>query len=99
MCYVVPLMAGAVSTVVWKKNKTVQMWWLALMFYGSSLFGVIDHLWNGELFFVSKVWLKDLALGFVITAAILLAWKVILVVSEKNISLNAYMKSAHPEKI
>lgn len=44
------------------------------MFYGGAIFGVIDHLWNGELFLVSENWVKDLLLGVVIAAAILAGW-------------------------
>ena len=93
MCYVVPLVAGAVFTVVWRKNKTIHMWWLVLMFYGAGLFGFIDHLWNGELFVISENWIKDIALGFVISLAILAAWKIILVLSEKRALVNACIKA------
>ena len=93
MCYVIPLAAGAASTIAWRNNRTVQMWWLVLMFYGAGLFGFIDHLWNGELFIISENWVKDLSLGFAISLAVFLAWKTILAVSEKNVSLKAYIKA------
>lgn len=98
MCYTVPLVAGITTTLMWKKDKSVQMWWLNLMFYGGGLFGVIDHLWNGELFLISKDWVKDLALGVVITAVIFLAWKIILALAKKNFSLNAYVVAGAKER-
>lgn len=77
MCYVVPIVAAATTTFAWARNKSQNTWWLMLMFYGGSLFGLIDHLWNGELFLISKAWVNDLALGVVITAVIALVWKAI----------------------
>lgn len=63
------------------------------MFYGGSLFGIIDHLWNRELFLVSENWIKDLSLGVVITAGIILAWTIILVVAKRNPSLNTSLET------
>jgi hypothetical protein len=75
MCYTVPLVASAVSTYVWKKKKKdPRIGRLNLMLYGASMFGVIDHLWNGELFLISGNVAKDLLLGVVITAAIFSGW-------------------------
>jgi hypothetical protein len=64
------------------------------MFYGGSLFGVIDHLWNGELFLVYENWVKDLSLGVVITVGIIMAWKGILTLAKRTPSLNMYLKAA-----
>jgi hypothetical protein len=47
------------------------------MFLGGALFGIIDHLWNGELFLISKNWIMDLSLGFVITSGIMGSWGII----------------------
>lgn len=94
MCYTIPLTAAVTTTFMWKQNKSLKTWWLSLMFYGGSLFGVIDHLWNGELFLISKDWLKDLSLGFVITGVILLTWGIILVLAKRNLSLRAYLVGA-----
>lgn len=91
MCYVVPLAAAAVTTLRWRKDRSQQSWWLSLMFYGGGLFGVVDHLWNGELFLISRDWLKDLALGVVITAVIFLAWKIIMAMAKSNLSLSSYL--------
>ena len=61
MCYTVPTAAAIVTTFIWKKNRSLGLWWLLLLFYGGALFGVIDHLWNGELFLISENWVRDFA--------------------------------------
>jgi hypothetical protein len=77
MCYTVPLVASAVSTFVWRrKGNDRKIGKLNLMFYGASIFGVIDHLWNGELFLISGNTAKDLLLGVIITAAIFVGWRI-----------------------
>lgn len=72
MCYIIPTAAAIITTLV--KKKTQKLWWLNLMFYGGAIFGIVDHLWNGELFLVSSDWVKDLLLGVAITVAILVVW-------------------------
>jgi hypothetical protein len=94
MCYLGPTTAAIVTTFIWKSKKTSKLFWLMLMFYGGSLFGVIDHLWNGELLLVSKEWIKDLSLGSVITGGIILAWGVILALAKRSPSLNSYLRTA-----
>lgn len=91
MCYLGPTTAAIVTTFIWKNKKTSRLFWLMLMFYGGTLFGVIDHLWNGQLFLVSKEWMKDLSLGLVITAGIILAWRVIIFLAKRTPSLNDYL--------
>ena len=98
MCYVVPVTAAVITTLYWRKNKSVDVFWLMLMFYGSGIFGVIDHLWNGELFLISGNWVKDLSLGAVITAATFLVWKAIVFIAKRNFSVNAYMAASPKEK-
>ncbi|MFH0739469.1 MAG: hypothetical protein V2A59_06440 [Candidatus Omnitrophota bacterium] len=93
MCYLGPTTAAILTTFVWKSKKTLRLFWLMLMFYGGSLFGVIDHLWNGELFLVSKDWVKDAILGVVITVATLLAWRIILALARSNASLSSSLVS------
>lgn len=70
MCYIVPLAVSIVTTIVGRKKKTPKIRQLNLLLYGASMFGVIDHLWNGELFLISENVAKDILLGIVITAAI-----------------------------
>lgn len=94
MCYLGPTTAAIVTTFIWKGKKTSRLFWLMLMFYGGSLFGVIDHLWNGELFLVSKEWPKDVILGLLITVGIILTWTGILALVKRNPSLNTYLRTA-----
>lgn len=94
MCYIVPTAAAMVTTFIWKKNRSLELWWLLLLFYGGSLFGVIDHLWNGELFLISENWVKDFALGVAITTGIVLAWSIILFFAKKNHALLVYPRVA-----
>ena len=61
--------------------------WLNLLFVGGAIFGVVDHLWNGELFMLGEKPILDLALGVTITLVILVVWKLIVVydkLSTKN---------------
>lgn len=97
MCYLGPTTAAIVTTFMWKGKKTLSLFWLMLMFYGGALFGVIDHLWNGELFLVSKEWAKDVMLGVVITVGIILAWAGILALAKRTPSLNTYLRTAETE--
>jgi len=92
MCYTVPLAAAIATSFIWKRKKMLKIWWLSLMFYGGSLFGIIDHLWNRELFLISENWLKDLFLGVVITAVIILAWKVVLALAKKSPALVTHLR-------
>ena len=94
MCYTIPI-AGAIATsFIWKKKKTPKLWWLNLMFYGGALFGVIDHLWNGELFLISENIIKDLLLGVVISLGILVFWFIILVLSKISPVLSGYVEAS-----
>jgi hypothetical protein len=79
---------------MWKSKKTLRLFWLALMFYGGALFGIVDHLWNGELFLVSENWAKDVILGIIITVGIIGAWAGILALVKRNPSLNTYLGTA-----
>ena len=74
MCYSVPIVTSAVTTVLWARNKSPRMLQLNLMLYGASIFGFVDHLWNGELFLISDNIAKDLLLGVTITAMVFVAW-------------------------
>lgn len=92
MCYAVPAVGAIVTSAVWSKTKSVKLWWLNLLLWGGALFGVIDHLWNGELFLISKDIIKDLMLGVAITAAILVCWAIMVVMSKSNSTLANYTK-------
>jgi hypothetical protein len=73
-CYVVPTVAAVLlhgfrGKKALKDNEYV--YWLNILFYGASIFGFVDHLWNGQLFSFN---ITDLLLGFTITSAILVFW-------------------------
>ena len=76
VCYIVPTIAVIIEYIRNRKIKEKRLHenWLNLMFLGGALFGIMDHLWNGELFLISQNWLMDLALGFTITGAITGSW-------------------------
>ena len=96
MCYAAPLVGAVVTSVAWKKTKSVKIWWLNLMFCGGALFGVIDHWWNGELFLISENIASDLMLGVVITAIIFVSWGIALAYSRINPVLTSYMNIRKP---
>jgi hypothetical protein len=77
VCYTVPLAVAIVSSILWGIRKRGPAgWWLNLMLYGGGIFGVVDHLWNGELFLTGRALVMDLMLGIAITAAIFTGWGV-----------------------
>ncbi len=90
MCYAGPVVGAIVSTIAWSRNKSIKIWWLTLLFWGGALFGFVDHLWNGELFLISKDMSKDLLLGVVITLVILMAWAVTVALIKVNPTLAKY---------
>lgn len=87
MCYVGPLSGAIVASFLWRKTKSVKVFWLTLLFWGGALFGVIDHLLNGELFLISEDIVWDLSLGAIITVSILLAWGAVVFLARKNPAL------------
>ncbi len=91
MCYVVSIAAAAVTSLTWKRNRSIKVWWLTLMFYGGAMFGVIDHLYNGELFLVSANTPKDLVLGVLIVVATTLLWGMMIFLSKFNPTLAKYV--------
>ncbi len=91
MCYTIPLIASVIATAKWRKKKTARLWWLVLMLYGASAFGVIDHLYNGELLLVSDEWQKDILLGFLITAGVIGFWAGLLAIAKRTPSIGRYL--------
>ena len=77
VCYIVPTIATVIEFIR-KRNKKDQRHQLNLLFLGGAIFGIIDHLWNGELFLISSNWVSDLTLGFTITAGIIGSWGLII---------------------
>jgi energy-coupling factor transporter transmembrane protein EcfT len=91
MCYAGPVAGALISSLVWNRTKSVKVWWLMLLYFGGALFGVIDHLWNKELFFISGDSVKDLLLGVVITLSIFIAWAIAVLLSKTNPTLARYL--------
>lgn len=79
VCYIVPLAVAVITSIFWgSSEKGPSGWWLNLFLYGAALFGVVDHLWNGELLLISEQWHMDLLLGVTITATIFGGWGITL---------------------
>lgn len=93
MCYAVPVAGTVVASVLWGRTKSVETLWLTLMFLGASLFGVIDHLWNGELFLISGDLLKDLLLGVVISMFVTLFWAGAIIYGKRSALLPGKVKN------
>ncbi|MFH1055004.1 MAG: hypothetical protein V1744_02795 [Candidatus Altiarchaeota archaeon] len=76
VCYAVPAVVAALSIVYRRRygfhGKHAQ--WFTMLFSGGSVFGIVDHLWNGELFLIGPNLVGDLLLGLAITAALSVAW-------------------------
>lgn len=98
VCYAVPLAAALITSVIWGvKNAGPAGWWLNLFLYGSALFGVVDHLWHGELFLISEAWKMDLLLGVTITATLFGGWGITLGIARVNPSLGQRMGIIGPK--
>jgi len=90
MCYVAPLIGAGISSGMWRKTRSVKLWWLSLMFYGGALFGVIDHLWNRELFLISENIVSDILLGISITIITVIVWGILVAMAKTNPTLASY---------
>jgi hypothetical protein len=81
VCYTVPLIAALVHSGMRKKviswNKSAHHLWLSLLLAGGATFGVVDHLWNGELLLIGKNIVSDLLLGVTITTVIFVSWAIV----------------------
>ncbi|MEM3555526.1 MAG: hypothetical protein QXF56_02315 [Candidatus Micrarchaeia archaeon] len=81
VCYTIPTIAAVVHHFLGNKIpswRNQQHRSLSLLLVGGAIFGVVDHLWNGELLLIGENIVSDLLLGFAITAAIIVAWIVVL---------------------
>ncbi len=93
MCYSVPVAGAIVTSVLWSKTKSIKVLWLNLLFWGGAVFGIVDHLWNGELFMISKNIVSDLMLGLTITFAIIVFWGITLIISKRSPDLSQYLRA------
>jgi len=90
VCYIIPTIATVIQFIKRRNSKDKHGYWLNLMFLGGALFGIIDHLWNGELFLISANWITDLALGFTITGGIIGSWVLIISVPKITDSIRRF---------
>lgn len=88
-CYAVPA-ASAIIHYFFRKNSSklknntqheMHHLWLNLMLAGGGIFGLVDHLWNGELFLFGPNLALDLALGVTITLSIIIVWMIFVALS------------------
>ena len=93
MCYTIPLAASVAVSIVWGVRKRPEVWWLNLLLWGGALFGIVDHIWYGELFIVTGSLASDLALGGVITAVVFAAWGIALALTRISPTLARYISA------
>ncbi len=92
VCYIIPLAAAIVSAVLWGSlKKGPAGLWLVLLLCGGALFGVVDHLWRGELFMIGENIASDLLLGCAITGTMFGGWGVTLGIAKINPDLGHRM--------
>ncbi len=88
VCYAIPTTAAILHHFMrgrmpsWKNSQKHKS--LNLLLLGGAIFGVVDHLWNGELFLVGPNILSDILLGFAITLTIIGAWAVMVRLEETS---------------
>jgi hypothetical protein len=75
VCYVLPTLAAAMVYAHRKKDGRTdeEGAQLNLLLAGGAVFGLVDHWWNGQLFWSPSIG-SDLMLGVLITAAIYAVW-------------------------
>jgi len=92
VCYTIPLAAAIISSIAWgSQRRGPAGWWLNLLLYGGALFGLVDHLWNGELFLIGEAPFMDLLLGATITAVIFGGWGITLGIARAHPELGRRM--------
>lgn len=81
VCYAIPTIAALIhhgmrsNIAGWKTS--MHQKWLGMLLAGGAIFGVVDHLWNGELFLIGEHIVSDLLLGVTITVVIFAAWGIV----------------------
>ncbi len=82
-CYTMSVAAAAAVYLLRRKGDSQELRTLNLLLAGGGVFGFIDHLWNGELWFSGNV-ANDLLLGIAITAGITAFWAGGVLISRMN---------------
>jgi hypothetical protein len=90
VCYLIPLFVAIVQGILRKnvhsmRNDKHQLW-LGMLMTGGAMFGVIDHLWNGELLAFSGNLFSDLLLGATITVGIFVAWAILVQMDKAHVA-------------
>jgi hypothetical protein len=89
VCYVVPAAAAIIhyglrkTKINWKKSTSHL--WLSLLLFGGAIFGIVDHLWNGELLMFGENLLLDISLGIAITITIIVVWAVLISLNKREL--------------
>ena len=88
VCYAVPT-AAAIAHFIMRRNIT--SWkgntyhlWLSFLLAGGAIFGLVDHLWNGEIFFIGEYVLLDIMLGVAITVTIVVIWAIMIIIDKSK---------------
>ncbi len=94
VCYIAPTLATIAVFVfrkIWEKKPNVHSYWLNILLLGGSIFGVVDHLWNGKLLLFGENTIMDISLGITITITMVFIWAVMVVIDK--------VKADQPKKI
>jgi nitric oxide reductase large subunit len=87
VCYAVPTVAAIIHHATRKNvdsmKKSVYQLWLTLLLLGGAIFGIVDHLINGELFLIGENLGFDILLGTIITIVTIAVWTVLVFVDKK----------------
>ena len=93
-CYIIPTLTAIMhfflrkKIPIWRENK--HHTWLSMLLFGGSIFGIVDHLWNKELFLIGKNFIYDIFLGITITLVILGTWACLVFIDKsKDLTSNS----------
>lgn len=89
LCWAIPTTAAIIVSAMRKAQKggrsaptgRIESLWFTLLLFGGAIFGVVDHIWNKELFLIGPEPWKDIGLGIVITVTIFVVWGIIVAVA------------------
>jgi len=85
VCYIAPTLATVAVFVfrkIWEKKPNIHSYWLNILLLGGAIFGVVDHLGNGELLLFGENTIMDLSLGITITIIMVFIWTVMVVLDK-----------------
>lgn len=82
VCWAVPTLAALVLFIYRKTKNLKSMKDLNILLFGATIFGVIDHIWNGEIFLISENLISDIMLGITITIGVFAMWTIFKIYEE-----------------